>query len=874
MKYMTGSQIRAAFLEYFKSCGHTLVPSSSLVPENDPTLLFANAGMNQFKDVFLGKEARAYNRAASCQKVVRAGGKHNDLENVGRTARHHTFFEMLGNFSFGDYFKEEAIKFAWAFLTEHMGLPKDKLLVTVYKDDDEAFNIWNKVINVDASRIFRKGDKDNFWQMGDTGPCGPCSEIFIDQGSSVGCGRSECDIDCDCDRHLEIWNLVFMQYNRDEKGTLSPLPKPSIDTGMGLERVTAVIQGKQSNYDTDLFQPIINFIAELAGVKYGASADIDVSLRVIADHSRSSSFLIGDGVLPSNEGRGYVLRRIMRRAMRHGKMLGFENEFFYKVCGFVVDFMKGHYLELADKKAFVVKAVESEEKAFIKTLFAGMKIINEELLPLAKNKIVSGDEIFKLYDTHGFPVDLLEDIVADAGYSLDMVGFEKAMAVQRDMAKKSSLGVASSAVPDVLKKLGGGVATIFKGYDNIIVPCNIVALVKNDAEISNISVKDKGYIILDATSFYPEGGGQAGDKGEIHSGDNIFKVENAFKVGGIIVHQGVVAKGNFSVGAAVTAEVDEKLRRSTEHNHTSTHLLHKALQKFVGDHARQAGSLVSADRFRFDFTHSSALTEKQIEDIEKEVNEIIFDGRAVLKRSEKTEDAIKSGATALFGEKYGDTVRVVEVEGYSIELCGGCHTDNTASIGIFKIISEQSVASGVRRIEATTGRYALDYLNSYEKITKKLSTSLKCGPQEIVARVGELQNIVKEKDRTIKSLEDKLASKGIDNMLEGLKVINGVKVLSVRQDNATVDAMRNFVDLARNRIGSGVVVVGGVSDGKITFICGVTPDISVKLKAGSIVKEVASVAGGGGGGRDDMAQAGGKDIEKIDDALNKVYSLI
>lgn len=874
MKYMKGNEIRAAFLKYFKDNGHTPVGSSPLVPEDDPTLLFANAGMNQFKDIFLGKASRQYKRATSCQKVVRAGGKHNDLENVGRTARHHTFFEMLGNFSFGDYFKEKAIKFAWEFLTKVLELPEEKLFVTVYKDDDEAFEIWNKIIGLDKSKIFRKGEKDNFWQMGDTGPCGPCSEIFIDQGVGVGCRRPECDMDCDCDRHLEIWNLVFMQYDRDDKGNLNPLPKPSIDTGMGLERVTAVIQGKTSNYDTDLFQPIISFVAELAGIEYGCNADTDVSLRVIADHSRSAAFLIGDGVLPSNEGRGYVLRRIMRRAMRHGKMIGLEKEFFYKVCGFVVDFMKGHYVELADKKAFVVKAVEGEEKAFGKTLSAGMKIINEELLPGSKNKTVSGPDVFRLYDTHGFPVDLLEEIVSDAGYRLDMEGFEKAMAAQQERAKKSGLGVASSGIPDVLKKLGGQIETKFEGYDSLILPAKITALVRGKEEVKSLQKGDKAFMILDSSPFYPEGGGQAGDRGEIHSGDNIFKVEHTFKIGGAIIQQGEVKRGEFKEGDPVTAEVNEALRRSTENNHTSTHLLHKALRKFVGEHARQAGSLVAPERLRFDFTHASALTEEQIEAIEKEVNDIIFEKRPVVKKIKKLEDAVKDGATALFGEKYGDVVRVVEVEGYSMELCGGCHTDNTGSIGIFKIISEQSVASGVRRIEAVTGRYALEHLNSSEKIVKKLSSFLKCSPGEVLGRVEEFRDALREKDRIIKSLEDKISSKSAESLLELAKTVNGVKILSVRQDNATPEAMRNFVDMARNRLGSGIVLVGGLNEGKITFICGVTKDISGKLKAGSIVKEAAAVAGGSGGGKDDMAQAGGKDPSKIDEALEKVYSLV
>ncbi len=872
---MKGSDIRTAFLTYFAERGHTVVPSSSLVPHDDPTLLFANAGMNQFKDIFLGKEVRSYKRAASCQKVVRAGGKHNDLENVGRTARHHTFFEMLGNFSFGDYFKEDAIKFAWTFLTEKLGLPAEKLFVTIYRDDDEAFDIWHKVIGLHSSRIIRKGEKDNFWQMGDTGPCGPCSEIFIDQGEGVGCGRPDCDPFCDCDRHLEIWNLVFMQYNRDENGVLHPLPKPSIDTGMGLERIAAVVQGKTSNYETDLIRPIIDFTAELSGKKYGEDEADDVSMRVIADHSRSATFLIADGVLPSNEGRGYVLRRIMRRAMRHGKMLGFEKEFFYKVCSFVVDFMKNHYVELADKKAYIEKAVETEETAFGRTLSSGMKLINEEILPASsKDKIINGEDIFRLYDTHGFPVDLLEDIASDAGYVLDTAGFEACMARQQERAKRSGLGVSSAGIPDVLKKLSGGISSEFWGYASLEASVPVAAIVKGGDEVEVVSEGEDADVILEVTPFYPEGGGQVGDTGFLEINGNVFRVENTLKVGDMIIHRGAVEKGRIAKGQIVTGRVDGGRRRLIERNHTATHLLHKALQKFVGGHARQAGSMVTEERLRFDFTHSSPLTQEEIANIEKEVNRVIFENLPVRKRVEDIQDAVDSGATALFGEKYGDIVRVVEVAGYSIELCGGCHTDNTGSIGIFKIISEGSVASGVRRIEALTGMKALEYLNEAENINKKLSSALKCSSDEIFPRVSALMESVKENERHKREASEKLAAGAAGKLAENARDINGVKAVSVKLNMASAEGMRNMADAVRDKLGSGVVLVGGETDGKLIFVCGVSRDLTGRFKAGAIVKEVAKTAGGSGGGKDDMAQAGAKDVAKLDEALEKFYSVV
>ena len=872
---MKGSDIRTAFLKYFAERSHTVVASSGLVPHDDPTLLFANAGMNQFKDIFLGKEVRSYKRATSCQKVVRAGGKHNDLENVGRTARHHTFFEMLGNFSFGDYFKEDAIKFAWEFLTKNLNLPEEKLFVTIYKDDDEAFKIWHEVIGLHASKIIRKGEKDNFWQMGDTGPCGPCSEIFIDQGEGVGCGRPECDAYCDCDRHLEIWNLVFMQYNRDEDGNLHPLPKPSIDTGMGLERIAAVVQGKSSNYDTDLIKPIIEYTAKLSGVEYGANEASDVSMRVIADHSRSAAFLIADGVLPSNEGRGYVLRRIMRRAMRHGRMLGLEGAFFCKVCGFVVDFMKGHYVELADKKTYITKAVETEEKAFGRTLSAGMKLINEEILPAAaETKTISGEDIFKLYDTHGFPVDLLEDIATDAGYVLDMAGFESAMSKQQERAKRSGLGVSSAGILDILKNLSGRITSEFWGYASLEASSPVEALVKGDCEVDIISEGEDADIILTVTPFYPEGGGQVGDTGIIEINGNIFKVNNTLKVGEMIIHRGVMQKGRIAKGQSVKAIVDAQRRCLIERNHTTTHLLHKALRKFVGEHARQAGSMVSDDRLRFDFTHSSPLTHQQISSIEKEVNNIIFQGLMVKKRVEDIQDAIDSGATALFGEKYSDIVRVVEVDGYSVELCGGCHTDNTVSIGLFKIISESSVASGVRRIEALTGSKALEYLSEAECINKNIGAMLKCSQGEIVSRVSDLIENAKETERLKKEAEDGIAARAAGKMADDAREINGIKALSVKLNMVSADGMRNMVDSLRDKLGSCVVLVAGETDGKLILVCGVSKDLTGKYKAGAIVKETAKIAGGSGGGKDDMAQAGAKDVSKLEELLEKFYSIV
>ncbi|MGE4267480.1 MAG: alanine--tRNA ligase [Deferribacterales bacterium] len=870
---MTGHEIRKKFLEYFKRHGHVVVGSSSLVPADDPTLLFTNAGMNQFKDTFLGRETRSYTRAATCQKVVRAGGKHNDLENVGVTSRHHTFFEMLGNFSFGDYFKEDAIKFGWEFLTKEMGLPADKMFVSVYNDDDEAFAIWRDVIGLDEKNIERRGEKDNFWSMGDTGPCGPCSEIHIDQGEGTGCGRPECDRNCDCDRHLELWNLVFMQFDRSADGKLTPLPKPSIDTGMGLERVTSVVQGVTSNYETDLFKPILEYISELAGHKYGTDTKKDISVRVIADHSRSTTFLVGDGVLPANDGRGYVLRRIMRRAMRHGKMLGFEGMFFYKVCEFVVDFMKGHYIELADKKPFISKVVTNEEQSFSRTLGIGLKIIDELLEKHKQYKVISGEDIFRLYDTYGFPVDLLTDIAEDAGYGLDTVGFEHEMQAQQERAKKSWAGSGDNRVADIYIQLASRLHTEFTGYDSLKESTTVLSIIKDGAEVSRTDGECD--IVLAKSPFYAEGGGQTGDCGYIKTDSAVFKVTKTSKYGdGMIVMHGTTELGAIIKGENVTAEVDRSARKATEKNHTATHLLHKALQEVLGDHVRQAGSMVTPDRLRFDFNHYASVSHEEIERIEERVNAVIQENDEVSKTFMSRDEAVKAGAMALFGEKYGERVRVVRVEDFSMELCGGCHVDRTGDIGFFKIASEASVASGVRRIEAVTGMNAVAYAQKTDSTVKEAAKLLKAAPDNVISRIEETMDALKERERELKKLGDKIASARSEELLDNIIDVKGVKLLAVTLENTDTDALRRFVDTARERIKSGVVVAASVNEGKVMFACGVTKDIMDRVKAGDVVREVAKIAEGSGGGRPDMAMAGGKNPAKLGEAIAAVPAVV
>lgn len=872
---MTGKEIRQKFLDFFEQKDHTIVKSSSLVPENDPTLLFTNAGMNQFKDTFLGVEKREYSRAATCQKVVRAGGKHNDLENVGRTARHHTFFEMLGNFSFGDYFKRGVINYAWEFLTEVLGLDKEKLYVSVFHEDDEAFDIWKNEIGIPETRISKLGEKENFWSMGDTGPCGPCSEIHIDQGPDIGCGRSDCDPECDCDRYLELWNLVFMQYDRDAEGTLHPLPKPSIDTGLGLERIAAIVQNVTSNFDTDLIRPIIEKTASIAGIKYKENEEMDISLRVIADHARATTFLIADGVIPANEGRGYVLKRIMRRAMRHGRLIGIKESFFYKICDFVVDFMCDHYLELVDKKNYISKIVKQEESRFKNTLSTGLKIIDSLIEKYKSDKLIPGKEIFTLYDTYGFPVDLLEDITEENGFSLDMKGFEKEMSIQQERAKKAWSGSGDKGVDEKFKKLASEFSTVFDGYDKLSLESEILAIIAGENKTVEAKQGEEIEIIMGKTPFYPEGGGQIGDTGYIKSNSAVVEVKNTKKYAeSLIVHEAKVLNGTLKEGDSITAEVNREFRKAVEKNHTSTHLIHKALRDVLGDHVRQSGSLVDSEKLRFDFTHFSPLSREETIEIENIINKKIQENLPVKKEITDIDTAIQKGAMAIFGEKYGNTVRVVSVDDFSKELCGGCHVNNTGEIGLFKITTETSVASGIRRIEALTGIKAFEELSKMYRMVEDTAELLKSTPSNLFKSVDSQNRKIKELEKHTKELKDKLNSQKTEKLLDNVKEKNGIKILTVRADEQDINSLRNMTDVAKAKLKSGIVVIGSKNNGKAVFICGVTKDLTDKYKAGEIVKEVAAVCGGSGGGKPDMAQAGAKDINKIDEALEKVYNII
>ena len=874
------SEIRENFLKFFERYGHTVVPSSGLVPKDDPTLLFTNAGMVPFKNCFLGLEDRGYTKAASCQKCVRAGGKHNDLENVGYTARHHTFFEMLGNFSFGDYFKKESIAWGWEFLTKEMGIAKDKLWITVYQDDDEAFEIWNKIVGVPAERIVRMGAESNFWMMGDTGPCGPCSEILYDQGPSVGCGRPECDVHCDCDRHLEIWNHVFTQFDRDKEGNLTPLPKPNIDTGMGLERLVAVVQGVPSNYDTDLFAPIFRAIENLSGKKYQASeSEADVSMRVIADHSRSVTFLIGDGVMPSNEGRGYVLRRILRRAARHGKLLGLDRPFLNELVSVVTEAMKGAYPDLPDKESFIRKVVVNEEQRFIETLDAGLKILRDEVDTLKKNgqSVVPGDVVFKLYDTFGFPVDLTADIVRRDGMTLDTAGFEAAMEAQREKARESWKGSGEEAVGDAYKRLSvAGVATEFAGYQGVTeAKTRVLAILKKDQEVNEASEGENAEIIVAETPFYGEKGGQVGDTGVITADGFLFEVwETHWPVDNLITHIGKVRKGTVRVGDAVTMSVDERARRATEAHHSGTHILNAALHAVLGDHVKQSGSLVTPERLRFDFTHFSRIEEEELDKIETLANEFIRRNAEVNTAVMDKDEAVKTGATAVFDEKYGESVRVVRMGDFSSELCGGTHVSRTGDIGALKIVGESAVAAGVRRIEALTGGEAIKYFKKVEGELKKGANLLKTQPLELSERIEKMQKHQKDLEREIEVLKGKLAAKDSENLIESAKEINGIKVLATIVEAPDVKTLRDFGDKLRDKIASGIVLVGSKVEGKAMLLCMVTKDLTGKYHAGNIIKAIAPVIGGSGGGRPDMAQAGGPAAEKLAEAIQKIETLI
>jgi alanyl-tRNA synthetase len=876
---ITGSEIREKFLKYFEKRDHAIVSSSALVPKEDPSLLFTNAGMVQFKNLFLGQEERGYKRAATSQKCVRAGGKHNDLENVGVTARHHTFFEMLGNFSFGDYFKEGAAEFGWEFLTEVMGIPKEKLLVTIYKDDDEAFEVWNQKIGVPAERIFRLGEKDNFWVMGETGPCGPCSEVIYDQGEGVGCGRPECDINCECDRHLELWNLVFMQYERDAEGNLTPLPNKNIDTGMGLERLAAVVQGVQSNYECDLFRGIIDFIEKLTGKKFKDNEEDDVSIQVIADHSRAVTFLIADGVLPGNEGRGYVLRRILRRAARHGKLLGLDKPFLHEIVSVVIGDMKDAYPELLDKESYVRKVVINEEQRFMDTLDAGLKILNDEMTSLKENdeKVIPGDIVFKLYDTYGFPTDLTDEAARSQGLSLDMEGFEKAMEAQRAKARESWKGSGEEEVSDVYRSLSlKGISTEFVGYEgNIEATSQVIALLKDGEEVDALSEGERGEIIVKETPFYGEVGGQVGDVGIIEGESVSFDVWDTEKpLDDLFSHVGKVTKGVVKTGDTVTLRTEKAIRRAIEANHSGTHILQAALKEVLGDHVKQSGSLVNAERLRFDFTHFAKIEDEELQRVEAIANEHIRRNIAVATTVLPREEAMQTGATAVFDEKYGDQVRVVKMGDLSMELCGGTHVQRTGDIGFIKVVSESSVAAGVRRIEAVTGGGAVRYAEKIENELKKAALLINTNPLELSERMEKLLNHQKEMEREIEKLKGKLAARDSSDLIGSAREICGVKVLATAVDVPDVKTLRDFGDKVRDKIGSGIVLLGSKVDKKAMLLCMVTADLTGRYHAGRIVQEIAPIVGGSGGGRADMAQAGGSKPENLGDALSKLEEVL
>jgi len=869
---MKSSEIRASFLEFYRSKGHTIVASSALVPANDPTLLFTNSGMVQFKEVFLGKETRAYTRATTSQRSLRAGGKHNDLENVGYTARHHTFFEMLGNFSFGDYFKKEAIAFAWELLTKVYKLPAERLWTTVYETDDEAYELWTKAIGLPRERVVRIGDKpggqkhqsDNFWQMADTGPCGPCSEIFYDHGPEVA-GGPPGSADADGDRYIEIWNLVFMQFNRDEKGTLHPLPKPSVDTGMGLERIAAVLQGKHSNYEIDLFQDLIRAAARETGQKSLKNP----SLNVIADHIRACAFLIVDGVIPGNEGRGYVLRRIIRRAIRHGYKLGQKQPFFHRLVGDLDHAMGDAYPELRKDKQRVADVLRQEEERFAETLENGMGVLESALA--SGEKLLDGETAFRLYDTFGFPVDLTADICRERGVMLDMAGFEAAMGQQRERARAASKFAMAAGLEY------SGAKTLFHGYEKLVHPARVVALYREGAKVDALQSGDTGTVVLDETPFYAESGGQVGDKGELVGSGGTFVVDDTQKIQADVVgHHGTLRAGTLKIGDGVEAKVNTELRARTMRNHSVTHLMHKALREVLGPHVHQKGSLVDADKTRFDFSHHKPMTDEEIREVEARVNAEILQNSPTRAQVMPIEQAKSSGAMMLFGEKYGDEVRVLDI-GSSREFCGGTHVARTGDIGVFRITSEGGVAAGVRRVEAATGMTALALMNGQIREFQEVARQLRAqpGPGSVEKAVQGLLEEKKGLEKELARMRSKLLSgQGSDLSSQAVDVKGKdgkvMRVLAVTLDDADPKTMRETVDRLKDKLKSAAIVLGAVSDGKVSLIAGVTSDLTGKVKAGELVNYVAQQVGGKGGGRPDMAQAGGTDAAKLPGALQSV----
>jgi alanyl-tRNA synthetase len=870
---MTGAQLRSAFLDYFGKNGHKILPSASLVPGNDPTLLFTNAGMVQFKEYFLGLSTADWKRATSAQRCLRVSGKHNDLENVGYTARHHTLFEMLGNFSFGDYFKKEAIFFGWDFLTREVGLDGTRMTVSVFREDDEAYNLWHKTMGIPASRIVRFDEKDNFWSMGATGPCGPCSEIIYDQGEGVGCGRPGCAVGCDCDRFLEIWNLVFMQYNQDESGTRTPLPKPSIDTGMGLERLAGVVQGVTSNYDTDLFRPILDGISRQCGVPVGKSPALDAAMRVVADHARATAFLIADGIVPSNEGRGYVLRRIMRRALRHGKKLGFDGPFLHRVAGIVVEEFREAYPGLAQSASFVDTVAFQEERRFLETLDAGLRMVEEEFSRMAGGgKVFPGEVAFKLYDTYGFPADLTADLCRERGVALDSAGFEKEMEKQRTQSRVSWKGGEIGTQDAVAGELSrAGISVDFVGYERMESDAHVVAVFRQGTRVASAASGEEAELVTDVTPFYGESGGQAGDTGDVQGDGFTLRVQDTRRVAADqVIHRVKVLSGTLREGQPARLRVDETSRRLTQGNHTATHLLQAALRKILGTHVKQAGSYVGPDKLRFDFSHFEALSPETLSAVEEEVNRVVFSPRPVTWESLPYEQAVATGAMAFFGEKYADIVRMVTVPEVSRELCGGTHVRNTAEIGLFHILSEGAVAAGVRRIEAVTGLPAWRCLREEAGTLHGVARELKVAAPEVPERVRKLSAQIKALEKAVQEARRRSSRDLVGEILSGAKEVAGVRRVSAEVEAMDAAALRDLADAVKGKLSSGILLLGAREGERCHLVAGVTPDLTGRFSASDIVRKAAAVVGGGGGGRKDMAQAGGSRVGNLPEALASI----
>ncbi len=877
---ITSEQIRQSFLDYFARQGHRVVPSSPLVPKEDPTLLFTNAGMVQFKKVFQGQESLSCSRAVTSQKCLRVGGKHNDLENVGRTRRHHTFFEMLGNFSFGDYFKEGAIRMAWEYLTRELELSPDKLFVSIFREDDEAEELWRKIVGMPREKIYRLDEEENFWSMGDVGPCGPCSEVLFDQGEQMACGP-DCEIGvCDCDRYLEIWNLVFMQYNRDESGNLHPLPHPNIDTGMGLERIAAICQGVESNFDTDLFRGLIQSAAERAGAEYKQSREVDTALRVIADHTRAIAFMIADGILPSNEGRGYVLRRLIRRGFRFGRSIGLNEPFLCHMCDQLVEEMGEVYRELAQNRDFMSKVVHKEEEGFSKTLDHGLEMLEEKLSSLAArgDNLVPGEFLFKLYDTYGFPVDIVKDVAESRGFSVDEEGYDREMQAQRERSKASWAGGSGGPGEIFTELFRFGAQSEFVGYETRQTSSRVVAILDNHGHLrEQLSEGESGYVVTSRTPFYGESGGQVGDCGSIYTDSDRAEVQDALHpTSALLVHRVEVTQGSLKQDQEVHLAVSRD-RLHTARNHTCTHLLHAALRKVVGDHVKQAGSLVAPDRLRFDFTHISPLSLEEIQAVEDEVNEAILRDLPLDTRVEDFSQAEREGVIGLFEEKYEDRVRIVEVPGVSKELCGGTHLERTGQAGSFYILSETGVSSGVRRVEAATGWNAVEQFRRQRDILDQAANELKTSPEEVSHKIASLQEQIKSLSREKEQLQAKQLFSGGGDLMDQAREVAGTRVLTARlelSDSSGIKGLRNVMDDLRSRFGSGVILLAAESKGKAHLLLYVSPDLHHRFTAPQLVQKVAGEVGGSGGGRNELAQAGGSDPHRLDSALQRLEELL